>query len=71
MHRRTKLFARRFNLEHLENRALLTGNVTATPSGTGLTITGDAAANDIQVSRLANGNWQVKGIALLDFSITC
>lgn len=48
--------------ESLETRSLLAGNVTTNFNGTLLTITGDAAANNIQVSQLASGDWQVKGI---------
>jgi hypothetical protein len=62
MHCRTKLFARRFNFERLENRTLLAGNVTTNFVGGLLTLTGDAAANSIQLTQLSNGDWRVKGI---------
>ncbi len=63
MHRSSTRFGRISRFESLETRPLLAGNVTAVLSGTGLSVTGDAAANSIQVSRLADGDWQVKGIA--------
>ncbi len=48
--------------ECLENRPLLAGNVTTNFSGGLLTLTGDAAANNVQITQLASGAWQVKGI---------
>ncbi len=49
--------------ESLETRQLLAGNVAATLSGGLLTLSGDAAANNVQISQLTNGDWLVKGIA--------
>jgi hypothetical protein len=61
--RELQKFRRRiFRFENLESRSLLAGNVTTNFAGGVLTLTGDAAANNIQVSQLQNGDWQVKGI---------
>ena len=51
-----------FSFETLENRALLAGNVVTSFSGGLLTLTGDAAANNVQLTQLASGAWQMKGI---------
>ena len=42
---------------------MLAGNVTAALVGTELQITGDIGNNNIDVQQLANGDWQVSGIA--------
>lgn len=62
MQRRDKRVGRSRYFESLESRNLLAGNVTASVVEDDLVITGDAAANNIQVSQPANGDWQVKVI---------
>jgi cyclophilin family peptidyl-prolyl cis-trans isomerase len=48
-------------IEHLENRALLAGNVVASLNGTHLTLTGDTADNAVEIA--VNGNQvQVRGL---------
>ena len=61
--RRTRSYGRPRRFELLETRSLLAGNVGVIQTGGLLTITGDAAANNVQISQLANGDWLVKGIA--------
>ncbi len=48
-------------IEHLETRALLAGNVVASLNGSHLVVTGDAAANSVEVT-LLNGNIQLRGL---------
>ncbi len=61
--RATRSRSRAFRFETLENRAMLAGNVLASVSGTTLNITGDAAANSIQITQNSSGNWKVTGVA--------
>lgn len=49
-------------VEHLETRALLAGNVIASLNGSHLTIRGDAADNQIDVT-LLNGSIQLRGLS--------
>ncbi len=63
MKRPCKLFDRRRTFESLENRNLLAGNVTTSYAGGVLTLTGDAAANNVQISENSSFVWTVKGNA--------
>ena len=49
-------------IEHLETRAMLTGNVIASLNGSHLTVSGDAADNAIDVTIL-NGQIQLRGLS--------
>src|SRR4051794_39897830 len=68
--RRTqRMRARRPGLERLEGRALLVGNVTTTFHGQELLITGDAAANAIEVNQQDLGPGQYRIVGLGDTTV--
>ncbi len=54
---------RPFLFERLEHRSLLAGNVLVAVNAGELDITGDNAANSIQVGQVSPGTWKVTGIA--------
>ncbi len=59
--RNSKSVAGEMVIEHLENRALLAGNVVASLSGSHLTVTGDAADNSVEITVLS-GQVQLRGL---------
>src|SRR5690349_17694431 len=52
---------RRLNVESLESRAMLAGDVLATVEGGNLLITGDGADNDIRIVQTADDTFQIIG----------
>src|SRR3954465_2470515 len=55
---------RKLNVEGLENRALLAGNVAVSVSGGTLFITGDGFGNGVAVQQLDSGKYFVSGFGL-------
>lgn len=56
-----KTTARRLQLESLENRELMAGNVSVAFSGSELRIIGDAAANGVEVRQSSPGVYKITG----------
>ena len=61
MSRSQKNKIRKFSLETLEGRTMLTGNVLGTMAGTTLDLTGDAQDNEIEVVQIAPNTIEVIG----------
>lgn len=59
---RHSTWRRHLNLEHLEDRCLLAGNVLAKFNGLDLVVRGDSADNQIQLMSLGGGTVRVQGI---------
>jgi hypothetical protein len=58
-----KTGSRRLRFEGLESRAMLAGNVTVTLVGTTLTLTGDASANEVEITPGAStGEYVITGL---------
>jgi|GEM_PF-4599200 len=57
-----KTTSRRLQLESLENRELMAGNVSVSFSGSELRIVGDSAANHIEVRQSSPGVYKINGV---------